>query len=109
MLTGYVLLAVAIAVEIFATSMLKLSAGFTRLLPSVIFVVGMSLSFFAMGRALLTLPLSVAYAVWAGVGTALTAVIGVLVWKEELSMTAVAGIGLIVAGVVILNLKGPAH
>lgn len=109
MLSGYVLLAVAIAVEIFATSMLKLSAGFTRLLPSVIFVVGMSLSFFAMGRALLTLPLSVAYAVWAGVGTALTALIGVLVWKEELSMTAVAGIGLIVAGVVILNLKGPAH
>lgn len=109
MLTGYVLLAVAIAVEIFATSMLKLSVGFTRLVPSIVFVVGMSLSFFAMGRALLTLPLSVAYAVWAGVGTALTALVGVLVWKEELSMTAVAGIGLIVAGVVILNLKGPAH
>lgn len=109
MLTGYILLAIAIAVEIFATSMLKLSVGFTRLVPSIVFVVGMSLSFFAMGRALLTLPLSVAYAVWAGVGTALTALMGVLVWKEELSMSAVAGIGLIVAGVVILNLKGPAH
>ncbi|MBS4913826.1 MAG: multidrug efflux SMR transporter [Veillonella sp.] len=109
MLTGYILLAVAIAVEIFATSMLKLSVGFTRLVPSVVFVLGMSLSFFAMGRALLTLPLSVAYAVWAGVGTALTALMGVLVWKEELSMTAVVGIGLIVAGVVILNLKGAAH
>lgn len=109
MLSGYVLLAVAIAVEIFATSMLKLSAGFTRLLPSIIFVVGMSLSFFALGRALLSIPLSVAYAIWSGVGTALTAFIGVLIWKEEISMTAVAGIGLIVAGVVILNLKGPAH
>lgn len=109
MVTGYILLAIAIAVEIFSTSMLKLSAGFTRVVPSIIFVVGMSLSFFAMGRALLSLPLSIAYAVWAGVGTALTALLGVVLWKEELSMTAVAGIGLIVVGVVLLNLKGPAH
>lgn len=89
--------------------MLKLSMGFTKLIPSVVFVVGMSSSFYVLSKALNLIPLSIAYAIWSGIGTALTALIGVYIWKEELSMTAVIGIALIVIGVILLNLKGAAH
>lgn len=89
--------------------MLKLSMGFTKLIPSVVFVVGMSSSFYVFSKALNLIPLSIAYAIWSGIGTALTALIGVYIWKEELSMTAVIGIALIVIGVILLNLKGAAH
>lgn len=80
--------------------------GFTKLIPSIIFAVGMSASFYMLSKALNLIPLSIAYAIWSGIGTALTALIGVYVWKEELSLTAVVGIGLIVVGVILLNLKG---
>lgn len=103
---GYIFLGTAIILEIFSTSMLKLSMGFTKLVPSIIFVVGMSSSFYMLSKALNLIPLSIAYAIWSGIGTALTALIGVYIWKEEVSLTAVIGIGLIVAGVVLLNLKG---
>lgn len=103
---GYIFLGSAIVLEIFSTSMLKLSMGFTKLIPSIIFAVGMSASFYMLSKALNLIPLSIAYAIWSGIGTALTALIGVYVWKEELSLTAVVGIGLIVVGVILLNLKG---
>lgn len=103
---GYIFLGIAIVLEIFSTSMLKLSMGFTKLIPSIIFAVGMSASFYMLSKALNLIPLSIAYAIWSGIGTALTALIGVYVWKEELSLTAVVGIGLIVVGVILLNLKG---
>ncbi|KAF1679149.1 multidrug efflux SMR transporter [Veillonella sp. R32] len=103
---GYIFLGTAIVLEIFSTSMLKLSMGFTKLIPSIIFAVGMSASFYMLSKALNLIPLSIAYAIWSGIGTALTALIGVYVWKEELSLTAVVGIGLIVVGVILLNLKG---
>ena len=105
---GYLFLGAAILLEIFSTSMLKLSMGFTKLIPSVVFVVGMSSSFYVLSKALNLIPLSIAYAIWSGIGTALTALIGVYIWKEELSMTAVIGIALIVIGVILLNLKGAA-
>lgn len=106
---GYLFLGAAILLEILSTSMLKLSMGFTKLIPSVVFVVGMSSSFYVLSKALNLIPLSIAYAIWSGIGTALTALIGVYIWKEELSMTAVIGIALIVIGVILLNLKGAAH
>ena len=106
---GYLFLGAAILLVIFQTSMLKLSMGFTKLIPSVVFVVGMSSSFYVLSKALNLIPLSIAYAIWSGIGTALTALIGVYIWKEELSMTAVIGIALIVIGVILLNLKGAAH
>ena len=70
---------------------------------------GMSSSFYVLSKALNLIPLSIAYAIWSGIGTALTALIGVYIWKEELSMTAVAGIVLTIIGVILLNLKGVAH
>ncbi len=108
-MNGYVLLGIAIALELFATSMLKASAGFTKLVPSIVFIAGMSSSFYILSQALAVIPLSTAYAIWSGVGTALTALIGVLIWKEQLNLYSVLGILLIVMGVVLLNFKGNAH
>lgn len=108
-MSGYVFLGLAIALEIFSTSMMKASDGFTKLIPSLVFVAGMGASFYALSQALVQVPLSVAYAIWSGVGTALTALIAVLIWKEQLNAHMLAGIFLIIAGVVLLNLKGPAH
>ena len=108
-MNGYIFLGLAVIFEIISTSMMKASAGFTKLIPSVIFILGMGSSFYVLSRALTTIPLSVAYASWAGVGTALTALVAVLIWKEDLNIYAVVGIAFIIVGVVILNLKGGAH
>lgn len=108
-MNGYLLLAAAIFMEIISTSLLKFSAGFTKILPSVCFVLGMGLSFYALSQALLHIPLNVAYAIWSGVGTALTALIGVLLWKEHIDLYGMIGIALIIAGVVVLNLKSGVH
>lgn len=108
-MNGYVFLGLAIVLEIFSTSMMKASAGFTKIIPSIIFIIGMGFSFYALSQALTTIPLSVAYAIWSGLGTALTALVAILVWKEQLNMHLIVGIVLIIAGVVILNLKGSTH
>jgi len=108
-MNGYIFLGLAILFEILSTSMMKASVGFTKLIPSVIFILGMGASFYGLSRALTTIPLSIAYASWAGVGTALTALVAVLIWKEHLNVYAVVGIALIIVGIVILNLKGGAH
>lgn len=108
-MNGYIFLGVAIALEIFSTSMMKASVGFTKLIPSIVFIVGMSASFYVLSQALNTVPLSMAYAIWSGVGTALTALIAVLIWKEQLNMHMAVGIAMIIIGVVILNLKGSVH
>jgi len=108
-MNGYGLLALAIILEIFSTSMLKASEGFSKILPGIVFVVGMGSSFYALSQALTQIPLSIAYAIWSGVGTALTALIAMLVWKESITMYTAIGILLIVIGVILLNLKGTAH
>lgn len=100
---GYIYLALAIISEIFGTSMLKLSDGFTQPLPSVGVLIGFGLSFYSLSLSLKSLPLSLAYAVWSGVGTVLTAIIGTLVWKDPFSVITLAGILLIIGGVVLLN------
>lgn len=108
-MNGYTFLGIAILLELFSTSMLKASEGFTKLMPSIVFIGGMGSSFYLMSQALMTIPLSVAYAVWSGVGTALTALIGILIWKEQLNIYSGIGVVLIVIGVVLLNLKGSGH
>jgi len=91
----YLLLALAIACEIGATSCLKLTEGFSRLWPSLL-----------LGRALKHIPVSIAYAVWSGVGTAAVAAIGATVFGEALGRAQWLGIALIIVGVVVLNLRG---
>jgi small multidrug resistance pump len=105
---AWLLLAIAIASEIVATTSLKQSEGFTKPLWSVVVVVGYGLSFFLMAQALKTIPVSVAYAVWSGAGTAVVAAIGMVFLGEPVSLMKVGGVALIVAGVVVLN-AGGAH
>jgi small multidrug resistance pump len=105
---AWLMLAGAIVTEVVATSALKLSQGFTRLVPSIVVAVGYLLSFLLMAQALkMNLQVSVAYAVWSGAGTAAIAVIGVLLLDEPLSVAKVIGIALVILGVVVLNLAGP--
>jgi len=104
-------LAVAIASEVVATSALKASEGFTRLWPSVIVVLGYGIAFYCLSLALRTIPVGVAYAVWSGAGVALIALIGWFLFGQELDAAAMVGIGLIVAGVIVLNVfsRSAAH
>ena len=101
---AYIFLAVAIITEIFGASMLKLSEGFTRALPAFGTVIGYGISFYFLSLTLKLLPISITYATWAGVGTALTAVIGVLFWKETFSLQTVLGVSALVIGVALLNM-----
>lgn len=108
-MNGYIFMMIAILSEIVSTSMLKASTGFTKFIPSLIFVIGMSSAFFFLSKALVTIPLSTAYAMWSGIGTALTAVVAVIIWKEELTIYSVLGIAFIIVGVGLLNLKSSVH
>lgn len=107
----YLLLLLAIVAEVIATSGLKASENFTRLAPSFLVVAGYGTAFFCLSLTLKTLPLGVAYAIWSGVGTVLVAVVGWLLYRQQLDLPAVLGIGLIVAGTIVLNLfsKVSAH
>jgi small multidrug resistance pump len=99
----FVYLILAVVAEVIATTALKSSAGFTRLAPSAVVVVGYGLAFYLLSLVLRTLPVGVAYAIWAGLGIVLVTLMGVLVFGERPDMPAVLGISLIVAGVVLLQ------
>ncbi|MEU6280631.1 multidrug efflux SMR transporter [Streptomyces sp. NPDC047028] len=103
---GYLLLAGAIAAEVAATTAMKYSEGFSRLWPSLITALGYVLSFALLAQTLKTVAIGTAYAIWAGVGTATIAVIGLMLFGEGLNLVKVAGIVLIIGGVVVLNLGG---
>jgi small multidrug resistance pump len=101
----YLLLGLAILSEVCATSCLKLTDGFSKLWPSVGVGIGYVLSFVLLGQALKQIPVSVAYAVWSGAGTAAVAAIGMVAFGEELGKPQLVGIALIIVGVVLLNLR----
>ncbi|WP_329534683.1 multidrug efflux SMR transporter [Streptomyces sp. NBC_01450] len=103
---GYALLAGAIASEVAATTAMKYSEGFSRLWPSLVTVLGYVIAFVLLAQCLKTVQVGTAYAIWAGVGTAVIAAIGMVFLGEALSLTKVAGILLIIGGVVVLNLGG---
>lgn len=100
---GYLWLAIAIIAEVFGSSMLKLTGGFKKLVPTIGVIIGYGIAFYALSLSLSYLPLGVAYAIWSGVGTALTALVGVVVYKEELDMKKSLGILLVIGGVVLLK------
>ncbi|MFJ7935803.1 DMT family transporter [Sporosarcina sp. NPDC096371] len=101
----YVILAVAIVSEVFGSSMLKVSNGFKKLFPTIGVVIGMGIAFYCLSLALKTIPLGTAYAIWSGVGTALTAIVGVLVYKERFNLKKFVGLVLIIGGVIVLKLS----
>ena len=100
------ILSVAILLEVAGTNCMKLSQGFSRLIPSVLIFVFYGLSFVGLTIALKKIDVSVAYAVWSGIGTALIAAIGMFYFKEPLTLVKAISILLIIAGVVGLNLGG---
>ncbi len=101
--TQWLYLGIAIVAEVIATSTMKATQGFSRLGPSLVVAAGYLVAFYFLSLTLRTLPVGVAYAVWSGVGIALVSLIAWLVYGQTLDGPAVAGMALIVAGVVVLN------
>lgn len=103
-----VYLFLAIVSEVIGTSALKLSDGFSKPLPSVVVVAGYGLAFWLIAKSLRDIPIGTVYAIWSGLGTVGIVIVGVLVFEESLTIPRIAGIALIVAGVVMLNAFGAA-
>ncbi len=104
----WVYLLVAILTEVVGTSLMKASQGLSRLIPTVFMFVLYDISFVFMALALKKIEVGIAYAIWSGLGTALIAMIGIVWFRESLNLPKLAGIVLIIIGVVLLNLKGGA-
>ena len=100
---NWIYLSVAIISEVIATSALKASDGFTRLLPSVLVIAGYALAFYFLSLTLKNIPVGIAYAIWSGVGVVLVTLVGWIVYKQQLDFAALFGIVLIVAGVIVMN------
>lgn len=103
-MSHWVYLAFAIFAEVLGTSFLKSADGFTRIGPSVVVVLSYIVAFYCLALTLRTMPVGVAYAVWAGAGVALITLVGWVFLGQRLDGPALAGIALIVAGVVVINL-----
>ncbi|MCY0387121.1 SMR family transporter [Robbsia sp. Bb-Pol-6] len=103
-MSNYLFLAAAIVAEVIATSALKGSDSFTRFWPAVLTVVGYLLSFYLLSLTLRTIPIGIAYAIWSGTGIVLISVIAFLLYGQKLDGAALAGMGLIIAGVAVINL-----
>lgn len=101
---NWLYLAIAILAEVVVSSSLLASHGFTRLIPSLVTVIGYIISFYMLSLALRQIPLGIAYAIWSGVGIVLLAVIGYFLYKQTLDFAAILGLGFIITGVVIINL-----
>ena len=101
---GLIYLAIAIIGEVIATSFLRASAGFTQLVPTIVVVVGYGITFYFFSLALQTIPVGIGYAIWSGAGIVLISVIAYFVYGQALDLPALVGIGLILAGVLVINL-----
>ena len=105
----YLFLAAAIIFEIIGTSFLKKTEQFTKLVPSLIFIIALVSSFYMLTFALKGIPIGIAYAIWSAVGIVVISLIGLIVYKESLDLPAILGIGFIIVGVVIINLFSKAN
>ncbi len=106
---GWILLTFAIVLEVAGTTNMKLSEGFSNLVPSVLVIFFYALSIIALTFAVNRLDVSVAYAVWSGMGTALVAMIGLWFFRESVTSVKVVALGLIIVGVVMLHLTSESH
>ncbi|REK76878.1 DMT family transporter [Paenibacillus paeoniae] len=100
---GYIYLTISILIEAFAASMLKVSEGFSLLLPTIASLSGYLVAFIFLSITMRTIALSKAYATWAGAGTALTVLIGITFFQESTSLLKLAGVAVIIIGLFILN------
>jgi small multidrug resistance pump len=99
----YVYLAISLVAEVIATSALKASDGFSKLWPSVIVVIGYGIAFHFLALTLKTIPVGVAYAIWAGAGVTIVAIVGWVLFGQKLDAPAIIGMAMIVGGVVIMQ------
>jgi len=97
-------LTMAIVAEVIATTMLKASEGFTRLWPSLLVVLGYGVAFWGLSMVVKSMPLGIVYAIWSGMGIVLVSVAAVFVYQQKLDWPAIVGMGLIIAGVLVINL-----
>ena len=100
---AYLYLTIAIAAVIIATSALKASDGFSKITPSIVVIGGYGISFYFLSLSLRVIPMGIAYAIWSGVGITFISLIAWLFFKQSLDLATIIGIGLIIAGVVVLN------
>ena len=107
-MSNWIYLILAIISEVIATSSLKSTEGFTKLWPSIIVLLGYSAAFYFLSLTLDTIPIGVVYAIWSGVGIAAIAVVSVLFFDQKLDTASYIGMGLIIAGVVVLRLYSDA-
>ncbi|MBA3446790.1 MAG: multidrug efflux SMR transporter [Pseudaminobacter sp.] len=101
---NYAYLLIAILFEVLATTALKETQGFTRLVPSLVTVIGYALAFYFLSLPLRTMPVGVVYAIWCGAGIILITMIGWIWFRQLLDAPALIGMGFIMAGVMIINL-----
>ncbi len=109
MTPAQITLLVAILAEVVATTALKASEGFTRLWPSLLVVFGYGVAFYSLSLTVRTIPLGLVYAIWSGLGLLLITLAGWLIWGQVLDPPALVGMGLIVAGVLVINLGARVH
>lgn len=107
----YALLAIAIVAEVIATSAMRASEGFSRLLPSTVVVIGYGIAFYCLSLTLKSIPVGIVYAVWSGAGIVLITLVAVVLYRQVPDVPAIIGLGLIIAGVAVLNIfsKMQAH
>ncbi len=102
-MNAWLTLAIAILAEVVGTSALKASDGFSRLWPSVVVVVGYGVSFYCLSLVLKTIPVGITYAVWSGLGIVLITLVAWWLYGQTIDAMGLLGMGLILAGVVVLN------
>ncbi|ASL83135.1 multidrug efflux SMR transporter SsmE [Serratia marcescens] len=107
-MSAFMYLTMAIVAEVIATTMLKASEGFTRLWPSLLVVLGYGVAFWGLSMVVKSMPLGIVYAIWSGMGIVLVSIAAVFVYQQKLDWPAIVGMGLIIAGVLVINLLSKA-
>lgn len=103
-MNGLLWLTLAVGAEVVATSMLRAADGFTRLIPSVVVVIGYCVSFWALSQVVRMMPLGIAYAIWSRMGIVIVSAAAYFIYHQKLDLPAVIGMALIIAGVLVINL-----
>ncbi|MFZ6046106.1 DMT family transporter [Pseudomonas sp. CR3202] len=103
-MTGYIYLAIAIAAEVIATTSMKAIDGFNKPLPLILVIGGYAIAFWMLTMVVRSIPVGIAYAIWAGLGIVLVSVAALVLYQQKLDTPAVLGMGLIVSGVVVIQL-----
>lgn len=101
---AYIYLSIAIIAEVIATTALKYTNEFTRVIPSIVVVLGYGVAFYCLTVVLKTIPIGITYAIWSGVGIVLIGIVGAVLFKQILDIPALIGMALIIIGVAVINL-----